>query len=888
MTMLGLRNDLADYGIDIHELIRMYQSGGIGGGGGGGAPPTFQTGIGEVSDDGTARISVRNVSPNVWALDSKVPRGPAPGLQTGNTTVANPGEQPAGTVREVSPGNYAIDFKLPPGGGGGGAGQPGPPGPAPQLQTGNVATGAPGTPVTFSIRTIDAQNAIFAIDVSIPRGADGEPGRDGQGIAIKGSVPTYNDLPPTANPGDAYLVQADGKLYIWTDRWPAEGQGAAFKGDKGDAGATPTFASGNTELVDDPSQSSVTVRTVAENSYVIDARIPRGGKGADGVTPTIASGNTTLVPQDQVAVTVRSTGPNAYAIDAALPQPAPGTPGPAPTIRTGNTTVAASPQDTKLEVRQTAPGEYEIDAALAPGESLYQIARRNGFQGTEQEYLNQVLSQALTVNPSEYVPPSIIQPELAGEVGTSSWTVSAATVTLDANARTITFTNSAGGQFARHPAAMRNDTEYDVTVTVQNLTGGRLGVILYGATANNVATSPEIRAAGTHTFRMKIAAGNGSARNDIRIRALTSGTSAVVTQFTVKEVGKPKDITGPTPFIQFVGSKPASILAFLAPTDRDFTNAFRRAMENGPGVIELPPGHFDVEGIVINEDIDLRGAGRNRTFINIFGTGKQHGVQVRGSDRLGLTNCVQLSDLQIAYKGTGLFPAGDGPADNNWTLLYIQRKVQVKDVVVTGGTNDNVRFAASDTDESNGTYGGDHTAPFFCVFDRLISTNAGRDGCVLRGGANANTFRDCQFSRNGRYGFLNRADRRPGGNVLPTITNSIHAGQASYNGQEGYRFEVGGFLYTTNLYAELNGRAPDPADGNKVKSYISTPYDYYIANTQANSMIHIGYLHRANPYPIRLPGGVAPGAKTSLEVADTTTVIAGGRRIFGNSFDIPA
>ena len=85
-----------------------------------------------------------------------------------------------------------------------------------------------------------------------PKGDQGDPGprgEDGAGIEISGSVATYGDLPTGLGPGDAgagYLVEADGKLYIWTGTaFPANGAGVEFrgpegpqgpKGDKGDKG----------------------------------------------------------------------------------------------------------------------------------------------------------------------------------------------------------------------------------------------------------------------------------------------------------------------------------------------------------------------------------------------------------------------------------------------------------------------------------------------------------------------------------------------------------------------------------------------------------------------------------------------------------------------------
>lgn len=73
-----------------------------------------------------------------------------------------------------------------------------------------------------------------------PQGPQGVPGQDGAGIEIAGSVATYGDLPTNLGPGnagDGYLVEADGRLYIWTgSAFPAIGAGVEFRGPQGPQG----------------------------------------------------------------------------------------------------------------------------------------------------------------------------------------------------------------------------------------------------------------------------------------------------------------------------------------------------------------------------------------------------------------------------------------------------------------------------------------------------------------------------------------------------------------------------------------------------------------------------------------------------------------------------
>ena len=70
-----------------------------------------------------------------------------------------------------------------------------------------------------------------------PKGDTGEQGAPGIGIVFKDTVDVYANLPAQAEIGDAYLVLADGLLYIYGDSgFPAEGDGVPYKGPQGDAG----------------------------------------------------------------------------------------------------------------------------------------------------------------------------------------------------------------------------------------------------------------------------------------------------------------------------------------------------------------------------------------------------------------------------------------------------------------------------------------------------------------------------------------------------------------------------------------------------------------------------------------------------------------------------
>jgi len=66
------------------------------------------------------------------------------------------------------------------------------------------------------------------------QGIMGPPGEPGIGLVFRDSVPTYDDLPNTANVGDAYFVDDEGLLYIWGDSgFPPQGMGANIRGPQG-------------------------------------------------------------------------------------------------------------------------------------------------------------------------------------------------------------------------------------------------------------------------------------------------------------------------------------------------------------------------------------------------------------------------------------------------------------------------------------------------------------------------------------------------------------------------------------------------------------------------------------------------------------------------------
>ena len=115
-----------------------------------------------------------------------------------------------------------------------------------------------------------------------PQGIQGPPGEDGAGIEIAGSVAAYGDLPTALTADDAgsgYLVEADGRLYIWSGtEFPANGAGVEFRGPVGPQGLQgetgPAGAQGEKGDQGDRGPAGPTGETGATG--------PKGDTGAQG------------------------------------------------------------------------------------------------------------------------------------------------------------------------------------------------------------------------------------------------------------------------------------------------------------------------------------------------------------------------------------------------------------------------------------------------------------------------------------------------------------------------------------------------------------------------------------------------------------------------------
>lgn len=200
--------------------------------------------------------------------------------------------------------------------------------------------GEPGTSVTIdNIETITGGRKVIFSDGNEITIYDG---KDGAGVAIKGTVDDVADLPSTAVNGDAYIVNNDdGKLYVYANGWPTSG--VAFTGPKGADGDTPTFAfiensektgidifvNGGEEPVntipyatDGHSPVITTSATSTGNDIYIDGTKAfsvtngiNGTSGKDGYTPSLTISSVTSTEHTAGGTELKFTYPESWQTD---------------------------------------------------------------------------------------------------------------------------------------------------------------------------------------------------------------------------------------------------------------------------------------------------------------------------------------------------------------------------------------------------------------------------------------------------------------------------------------------------------------------------------------------------------------------------------------------
>ena len=178
----------------------------------------------------------------------------------------------------------------------GNTGAQGATGAAATIAVGTVTTGAAGSSVAI---TNAGTSGAAVFNFAIPRGDTGATGSQGASLTIKGSKATTGDLPGSGAVGDAWIVVADGDLYVWnstTSSWNNVGQIVGPQGDTGATGATGAAGAAASiqvgTVVTGAAGSTATITNSGTSSAAtFNFSIPRGDTGTTGAG--VAVGGTT-------------------------------------------------------------------------------------------------------------------------------------------------------------------------------------------------------------------------------------------------------------------------------------------------------------------------------------------------------------------------------------------------------------------------------------------------------------------------------------------------------------------------------------------------------------------------------------------------------------------
>lgn len=455
------------------------------------------------------------------------------------------------------------------------------------------------------------------------------------------------------------------------------------------------------------------------------------------------------------------------------------------------------------------------------------------------------------------------KPELAAAFGT--WTLSGTTAPTQ-NSTQVIFSGASNIAAASKATTLKDNQSYDINFTVSGYSSGAVRVLLYGATSAHAGVTPSVSANGTYSYTVTTSAA-GSNNNEIRVQATgASNNTFTISGLSVKESGG-ASLTRPAN--DKMTEIEVSVVDYGADNTgvSDATAAFNNAIASGAKRIHVPAGTYKVTNLVFNKNIEFFGDGRGNSIINITTT-TTHGVDIVGDSSAPAERVVIIRDVKFNYTGTGQAA--------NKVGVWVRRKVFMTNVSIRGFTWHGIYFSPLDATAATnaaGTKGTIGNAVFFARFDNVWSKYNGGDGCVVRMGANANTFINCDFSNNVGVGFHHLNDGTDdNGNNGSTYGNTILTGQASYNGGVGYYFESGTNITTTGLYAELNNN-PTQSTPGYVGTVPTKDYDFYVGDNCLRSWIGIGVLYNASTIHVRVPGFNS----------NVIQIWEGGRRIFGDT-----
>ena len=233
----------------------------------------------------------------------------------------------------------------------------------PQGDTG--PTGSQGDASTVAGPTGPTGPQGDASTVAGPTGATGPQGPQGTSITFKGEVATTGDLPGGATTGDAYVVLADGDLYVWDGAtWNNVGQIVGPEGPTGPDGTVGPTGPQGTGATGDAGPTGPTGPQGVEGTGTTGPTGPQGATGVGGVGPAGPTG-----PQGiQGAGTTGPTGPTGpQGIEGVGSSGPTGTVGPTgATGPAGGPTGPTGPTGTAGTNGPTGPAGLGLDGATGP------------------------------------------------------------------------------------------------------------------------------------------------------------------------------------------------------------------------------------------------------------------------------------------------------------------------------------------------------------------------------------------------------------------------------------------------------------------------------------------------------------------------------------------
>jgi hypothetical protein len=140
-------------------------------------------------------------------------------------------------------------------------------------------------------------------------------GKDGAGVNLAGAVATYGDLPGNlteAEAGAAYVVQANGLLYVWSGTaWPTEANGSPFRGETGPQGPQGPAGPANVLSmgpVNTGTSPAATITGTPPNQTLSLTLVPgpKGDTGDTGATGATGADSTVPGPQGDPGTSITS------------------------------------------------------------------------------------------------------------------------------------------------------------------------------------------------------------------------------------------------------------------------------------------------------------------------------------------------------------------------------------------------------------------------------------------------------------------------------------------------------------------------------------------------------------------------------------------------------